>query len=215
MPQDETTRLRLAAPRSGTVVETADYLFTLDSCYRHLSAFHEWIDDVTEGEWRRWGPFPAFWLPPLSPDVLAETEPVIRIAAVQLGSPGFWEFLGALNPLETIRKYLVDRNERRKDREWREPLEAERLRLENERLRTQAAAERIQLLHNAGLPRSVIRRAVAAHVIQPLGTLDRFQDVGLIGGVLQDRGSDPPASPHGRRVKRKITLEDDDTKEET
>ena len=31
-------------------------------------------------------------------------------------SPGFWEFLGSLNPLEVIRRYLNDRHERAKDR---------------------------------------------------------------------------------------------------
>jgi hypothetical protein len=30
------------------------------------------------------------------------------VARVELGSPGFWEFAGALNPLEAIRKYLND-----------------------------------------------------------------------------------------------------------
>src|SRR3989304_2809391 len=38
-------------------------------------------------------------------------SPALVLSSVQLGSPGFWEVLGALNPLETLRKYLQDRHE--------------------------------------------------------------------------------------------------------
>lgn len=47
----------------------------------------------------------------------------LRLRSVVIQSPGFWEFLGALNPLETLRKYVNDRHEQRKDREYKEPLE--------------------------------------------------------------------------------------------
>jgi hypothetical protein len=50
---------------------------------------------------------------------------------VQLTSPGFWDFLGKLMPLETIRQYLNDRHERAKDREYRNEAEEKRLDLEN------------------------------------------------------------------------------------
>jgi len=204
MPEHETSRLILEAPRSGTVAETADYLVAIETCYRHLYVFHEWVDDIVDGEWRRWGPFP--WLyPPSAADTVATTEHVLQLGSVQLRSPGFWEFLGALNPLETIRKYLVDRNERRKDSQWREELDAEKQRLDTERLRTQAVAERIDMLRKAGIPQSIIRRALAAHVLQPLGAMDRFQDANLIGGVLTDMPHLPiaPAPPYPAQERRR------------
>ncbi len=206
---DAMDRLRLEAPRSGSVAETAEYLAALETCYRHLAAFHEWADDIMHGEWRHWGPFPGPWLMLPPPDPLAPTEPALRISAVQMSSPGFWEFLGALNPLETIRKYLADRWARRQDREWRDPLQAERMRLENEQLRTQVVAERIRVLRDAGVPRSMIRRAVAAHVAAPLGTLDRFQDTRLIGGVLVNASNAASPAPPERPT-RLITFDDDD-----
>src|SRR5208283_3018379 len=43
--------------------------------------------------------------------------------AVEINSPGFWEFLGSVSPLEIMRNYLNDRHERRKDREYLESAE--------------------------------------------------------------------------------------------
>jgi len=209
MPDERSVRLKLDAPRSGTVAETAEYLTSLESCYRHLAVFHAWADEVEEGEWRHWFPFPVPWYPAILPDVIGESEVPLRVSAVQLQSPGFWEFLGSLNPLETLRKYLGDRHERRKDRQWRESLEAEKLRLENEQLRTQVVGARVELLRKAGVPRSIIRRALVAHVVLPLETLDRFQDSGLIGGVLPEAGSGPPP-PEFDPPRRMIRLRDDD-----
>jgi DNA-directed RNA polymerase subunit N (RpoN/RPB10) len=121
---------------------------------------------------------------PIFPDVEASTDTSLRISSVQLQSPGFWEFLGTLNALETFRKYLADRHERRKDRNWREPYEAEKAGLENEQLRTQVVKDQVDLLTKVGVPRHLIRRVVLTHVTRPLSTIDRFQDSGLIGGVL-------------------------------
>lgn len=208
MPE-ETGRLKLEAPRSGTVAETSEYLDALDMCYRHLCAFHDWVDEMEHGEWRRRSPFPQYWYPVPSLDVLTLIDTPLRITAVQLQSPGFWEFLGLLKALETIRKYLADRYEQWKDREWRKPHEAEKLRLENERLRTQVVSERVKLLRDLGVPQSVIRRAFLAHVAQPLATLDRFQDLGLIGDVLSDSQQVPPPPKRGR-PSRRIRLPDDD-----
>ena len=53
---------------------------------------------------------------------------------VSLSSPGAWDFLGKLNPLDVIRQYLTDRHERRKDKEYREAHENRKLYLENKLL---------------------------------------------------------------------------------
>ena len=208
MPDDKLAQLRLDAPRSGTVGETAEYLQTLEICYRHLYIFNEWIDDLVEGELTPWHPSFAAWYSP-QPHTLTTIQTPLRISAVQLQSPGFWEFVGSLNPMEVLRKYLGDRHERRKDREWREPLEAEKLRLENERLRTQVVSDRVELLQKVGVPKALIRQAVASHVTQPLATLDPFQDSGLIGGVLV-KPSTPNPPPNPGRGSRAIRLSDDE-----
>jgi hypothetical protein len=212
MPEDRLSRLRLDAPRSGTVAETAAYLNALDSCYIHLATFHQWVDDIADGDWRHWAPFPLPWYPVL-PDVGAPPDVPLRVSAVQLQSPGFWEFFGALLPLETLRKYLADRHDRRKDRKWRDAQEAERARLENERLRTQVVSDRVEMLRKVGVPRSIIRRALVAHVIQPLETLDVFQDSDLIGTVASEPSGASPAGP--KRPRREIDVgEDDESKKD-
>ena len=42
----------------------------------------------------------------------ATSSDSLQLKRVVLQSPGFWGFVGALNPLESIRKYLNDRFER-------------------------------------------------------------------------------------------------------
>ncbi len=56
----------------------------------------------------------------------------LQLVRVRAESPGFADLAGASGPLESLRKYRVDRDERRKDREWREDLERERMELDNE-----------------------------------------------------------------------------------
>jgi hypothetical protein len=68
------------------------------------------------------------------------------LSAVSLGSPGFWEFLGALTPLEVLRKYLNDRHERRKDRDYRESADKRARELQNAALENEVISRRIELL---------------------------------------------------------------------
>jgi hypothetical protein len=42
---------------------------------------------------------------------------------VRIESPGFWEFVASLNPLQQIREYLNDRHRRRQDGEFRDASE--------------------------------------------------------------------------------------------
>lgn len=58
----------------------------------------------------------------------------LELRRISIESPGFWEFFGALNPLQQIREYLKDRHERRKDVDYRD---AAGLLLESELLQRQ------------------------------------------------------------------------------
>lgn len=94
-----------------------------------LRAIQQWT--------RRWGP-PEFFSPFVAhrfTGVVATeggvpSRPLI-VSRVVLTSPGFWEFVGSLNPLEVLRQYLNDRHERRKDDEYRSAAEADHLAIEN------------------------------------------------------------------------------------
>ena len=116
----------------------------------------------------------------------------IQITSIVIKSPGFWEFLGSINPLEIIRKYLCDRHERKKDEAYRNQLEKERGELENEKLRTEIVQEKVKVLKDLGVPEEKIRKALFEHVIKPLGELDAIQNKGLIAGaeILRDNSSE-------------------------
>lgn len=100
--------------------------------------------------------------------------------AVQLSSPGFWEFLGKLNPLEVIRQYLNDRHERRKDREYRESAERRRLTLENLSLENRVLSERMRLAKELGASDQDLAPLLNELVYKPLTALDHHQDKGVI-----------------------------------
>lgn len=95
---------------------------------------------------------------------------------VQLTSPGFWEVLGNLNPLEVLRQYLNDRHERRKDREYRESAEQRRLELDNLSAENRVIAERVRLAKELGASDRDLARILNRLVYDPLTRLDRHQD---------------------------------------
>ena len=106
---------------------------------------------------------------------------------MKLESPGFWEFLGALNPLHQIREYLNDRHKRRQDKEYREQAESERLALENDLIQRQIwekensiLRDRISVMGDLGLSEEEIRRLVWTNVSSPLIELGSHQDNRMI-----------------------------------
>ncbi len=112
----------------------------------------------------------------------------LLINSIRIESPGFWEFLGALNPLLQIREYLNDRHRRRQDREYREVSERERLVLENELIQRQILEkdnsiirDRINIMRDLGYSNEDIQRIIWANIGMPLVELGKHQDTALIG----------------------------------
>ncbi|UUY01579.1 hypothetical protein LRS13_12625 [Svornostia abyssi] len=153
---------------------------------------------------RRYGP-PDFFLPWLSQPAaiggafnLLGSVPAapLVISRVVLESPGFWEFVGTLNPLEVIRQYLNDRHERKKDNEYRSSAERERLALDNamqslEILDRYLAIEREYGDDSSDVAASV-RQNVAAAIRPGLERLGEIDDLGLIGGGSATTGIERP-----------------------
>ena len=120
--------------------------------------------------------------------------------------------LGSVNPLVQIREYLKERHERRKDRTYREPAEADRLRLENEVLQQTIRAadlrdlrERLEMLREFGGDERV-EQLLWSQLGPSLARLGWHQDSGLIGGPEPNgdeerHGPNPydPPKPHGAR----------------
>jgi len=192
MPRiDETERVRLLVHRGGTPSELAEFLLDLERAYSALFALESWSEQLPDR--LRRGPG---WLS-LGYDVLAPPrmrpsdvlpELALVVTRIEVGSPGFWEVLGSLNPLEQLRKYLNDRHERRKDREYRESAEAQRLNLDNQLIQAQvfeaqdkAVMGRVAVLRNLGFSDEEIRQLVWSAVGPELSALGRHQDTGLLG----------------------------------
>lgn len=114
--------------------------------------------------------------------------------AVSLRSPGFWEFLGKLNPLEVLRQYLNDRHERRKDREYRESAERERLIPENLERENKVLRDRIEIVKGLGATQQDLAPLLNDLVHRPLLSLDRHQDAGIIAGAEFPRLTDADES---------------------
>lgn len=123
-------------------------------------------------------------------------EPLV-VNRVVLESPGFWEFIGALNPLEVLRKYLNDRHERRKDREYREGSERRQLEIENALGELEVLRKIAELEREFGpeaIPDGLRLRILAAEVREPLEELSDFERRGLINGDSAVAGPEIP--PH-------------------
>jgi hypothetical protein len=88
--------------------------------------------------------------------------------------------LGALNPLEVLRKYLSDRHERRKDGEYRETAERRKLDLENLVLENRVISERIGIARALGATKRDLAPLLNELVYRPIKRLDRSQDQGVI-----------------------------------
>uniref|UniRef100_UPI001CA36C62 hypothetical protein n=1 Tax=Vibrio cholerae TaxID=666 RepID=UPI001CA36C62 len=95
-------------------------------------------------------------------------------------SPGFWEFLGKLNPLEVLRQYLNDRHERKKDEDYRNTLEKEKLGIENDILKLEFTRQVIEVARQTGHSEEEIRSIVRDQIVIPLISLDALSEKGMV-----------------------------------
>ncbi len=189
--------IRVDASRLGEVQEIMTYLRVIEDTYNHLCAFGLIMDDFMKKYAKElaysWPTDKARSIRTIKiPSNVIMPEERLVLHRVRVESPGFWDFLGKLNPLEVLRQYLSDRHERRKDKAYREGFEAERMRLDNERLKTQVVNEQADLLREHGVPEDRIREALVRHLIGPLKEIDRFQDSHLIAGarIIEEKSTE-------------------------
>jgi hypothetical protein len=209
-----TGTLRLHCERGGTVSEIAAFLVDLDAAYLSLynlerslvrpSRFRpsrqlHWPSTQSEPfEIELWHPSSVFGsLPFLLTAPLPED--LLSITKVNIESPGFWEFVGSLNPLQQVREYLNDRHKRRQDKEFREKAEKEKLMLENELIQraiwekeNAILADRINILRGMGYSKREIRHLVWDKAGKTVARLARYQDTLLIGDAEISHEATPP-----------------------
>lgn len=187
--------------RGATANELVAYLGDMENAYKRIYLFYNFaIDPFLDPRSRRYRHHYPFWqeygLSLLNltttriSDELIRPEDQLEVPRIQINSPGIWEFLGSLNPLQQIREYLNDRHRRRQDREYRESAEREKLLLDNEILRWQILErenslwrERVGLLRDIGFSNDEIQSLVWANMGLPLSALGKHQDSGLIGSA--------------------------------
>jgi hypothetical protein len=107
------------------------------------------------------------------------------ISKIVIQSPGFWEFLGNLNPLYQIREYLKDHHGRKKDNDFRIAQEKAKGELEIVNLQLDLVEKYISTLQRAGFADEQIRAGVAKYIQEPLQRLRDHQGSGLIDGPIE------------------------------
>jgi hypothetical protein len=200
MPSRALTELRIESDGQWTVAEIVEFLEAFRGAHDGLVIFESLLElYAAHSEWRRYRSFPDVVVYgasgilsatlELSDDALnrfVRPEQQLVVQSVQLASPGFWEFVGSLNPLEVLRRYLDDRHRHRQDREYREAHESRRLDLENMVLENRVLNERIAIARELGLPEVTVTAMLGRWVAEPLRRIDSVYDRGMIL---------PPAEP--------------------
>lgn len=82
----------------------------------------------------------------------------LYLNSAQISSPGFWEFLGSLNPLEQVREYLKDRHERKKDNNYKNEIEKKKGQLEIQQQLNKVILERVEILKSLGYAEDEIKK---------------------------------------------------------
>jgi hypothetical protein len=196
----ELGRLRIYGCGDVEVDHVIEYLNDFRTAYNTILVFEENIERINRA-WRRY-PFPPdfAWasfggsvrISDAEITALVPKSEQLVLSGVALQSPGFWDFLGKLNPLEVIRQYLNDRHERRKDREYREGAEERRLNIENVILANQAIAGVISNAKALGATDQDLAPLLNQLVYRPLEMLDHHQDRGTIDNA--EIPTDPPSA---------------------
>ena len=169
--------LRVAGGTSFAASDVGQWLIDLDNAYSSTLVFFEIIDDAfvtLRPELLR-----EFLSGMRGSDLLKPSER-LRFRGASFSSPGWWDVLGKMNPLEVTRQYLNDRHEQRKDRQYREGAEKTRLDLENELLKTKVIAGKLRLAREIGVPERDIAAAANELLLNPLRRLNSAQDEGII-----------------------------------
>ena len=190
-------RLVIVANRGGTIAEISAFLSDVEAAYIALYSFDKSshaLRSIRLREWLKYSGVPLWELgffkhTSIEPAMIPPSAR-LSLERVQIESPGIWEFAASLNPLEQIRKFLNDRHERRKDKEYREEIEKERLKRDNELIQAQIVKQYIANLHymieimgEAGIDDDVLQQIIWAQVGNPMSRLGVHQDTGLIGGA--------------------------------
>ena len=209
-------RLAINALRGGTATEIAEFLHDIDAAYR---ATYGYLlkEPLDLGDF-----LDLYHFFPLPPQIIArlayprvarptvtpsEIEPLpefqLVVSRISINSPGFWEFVGSLNPLLHIREYLKERHERTKDDLYRNKAEQERLKLENKILQQTLVDKQLENIRKLGeiereFPVEALRRQAWELLGPAYARLGRHQDSGLIADPRKEEEPRPDRAEHSK-----------------
>jgi len=188
-------RLRIGSHGDIPLADARQFLLALEHAYNCLVIFQAATQPSSVAE--RWIPGPDFGIDISESMVLPSNRLVLSV--VKVASPGFWEFLGSMNPLEILRKYLQDRHERGKDLKYRNDQERRAKELEI----LQKQLDLIEKLKQSGAPEHVVAALFNQLVERPLSALGALQDRGVItidAPKPQHQGTTTVTAPKSKRL---------------
>lgn len=190
-------RARLSLGEIRYLHQLTSVLFRFENAYNGICFFLD-KTELRSGEpifhsldqYRYWYSEPSGGFRTILPEHIAADDWIeLRVLSIQ--SPGFAELVGRLTPLEVLRQWVQDRHERRKDQEYKEHYEKEKLDLENELLRIKVIREKINVMKEAGVPKRELDRFVKDTLLRPMSRLNPHLDSAEIKDlVLADPAGD-------------------------
>jgi hypothetical protein len=210
MPSEKNAILKIESTGNVPLHVVGRFLSTLEHTYNYIYVGHMLLSDSTQrARWRE----ALFSKRPIRFALWVPRQDRLILKSVELHSPGSWEFLGKLNPLETIRQYLQDRHERRKDRQYKEPAEKRSMALDNLLRENQVLSGQIDNARKLGATDEDLKPMLERFIRKPLLELDKVENARIAGKssvslsepghLLMEDGQTPLQG-------RKITLDDDD-----
>ena len=177
--------LRIHAKGEVLVETTRKFLSTVEDAYNSGYVFESIVEQAREIASKNiQHPLPIstllwnFWWPPSEEKIAAfiPNSDKLVLRGVTLKSPGFWDFVGSANPLNFILEFINQRHEHRKDREYRNFAEEEKLRLENELAQIKIIQEKLSVLKDLGASKTELAVLRDQLLGRSFNSLREFQD---------------------------------------
>jgi hypothetical protein len=169
-------RLSIFGDELSNAENSSELIIRVNDAYKSLMEIHRMMNLFNV--FKVTGSHVTYLMPIKSAEIPHDDQLYIR--SVNFRSPGFWEFLGKINPLEVIRLYLNDRHERTKDKKYRNDLEEEKLGIENKIYKLEFIQKFIETAEKAGLSKEEIMAIVRDKALIPLARLEVFQDKNMM-----------------------------------
>jgi len=188
----EIVELRIRAEKIGTVREVMQLLADFENAYNSIYVFIFFMEKLSIDKQRKLAPWEDkyfHWSRYLIERAMRQDYPYdlftqelarhidnivpanerLTISKINIQSPGFWEFLGNINPLQQIRDFIKDLTYRNKQ--------------EKELGKLEILKKKIEILRDLGYREEEMRQFVITMIDKPLNELVKYLHNRQIEGV--------------------------------